>query len=316
MEDHEVFRGHIQLTLDQPEAVARVAHALSSPLRVRILQLLCRENLNIKEMAELLNEPVSTVAFNVSVLEKAKFITSEQIPGARGMMKRCTKLVHQLDIGIVMMGQEALADRAAKINMPIGAYSCAGELRGSCGLATADHCIGNSVGDPCVYFSPERIHAQLAWLGTGYLEYHFHAAPLKTAGLKYLSLTFEACSEAVGYDNTLKSDIYVSINDVELGIWESPGDFGDRRGLLTPDWWPVCNTQHGQVHTWQVTEKGTFLDTQKLSDVTLDQLALEQNDHVKVRIGVHADAKHPGGLNLFGESFGDFPFGLVFEYGF
>jgi len=38
MEDHEVFRGHIQLTLDEPEAVARVAHALSSPLRVRILQ--------------------------------------------------------------------------------------------------------------------------------------------------------------------------------------------------------------------------------------------------------------------------------------
>ena len=76
------------------------------------------------------------------------------------------------------------------------------------------------------------------------------------------------------------------------------------------------NTQHGQVHTWQVTENGTFLDTQKLSDITLDQLALEQNDCVKVRIGVHADAKHPGGLNLFGECFGDFPFGLVFEYGF
>jgi len=33
------------------------------------------------------------------------------------------------------------------------------------------------------------------------------------------------------------SDISLWVNDVKIGTWTSPGDYGDRRGVHTPRWW-------------------------------------------------------------------------------
>ena len=47
-----------------------------------------------------------------------------------------------------------------------------------------------------------------------------------------LDLSAEICSEVAGFDNRWASDITVWINDVEIGTWTSPGDFGGERGRL------------------------------------------------------------------------------------
>ena len=41
--------------------------------------------------------------------------------------------------------------------------------------------------------------------------------------------------------------------------------------------------------------------------MTLDDLKIEQFGRVSVRIGVESDARNKGGINLFGEAFGDYP---------
>ena len=48
----------------------------------------------------------------------------------------------------------------------------------------------------------------------------------------------------------------------------------------------------------------------------LEQLQLQKNPYISVRIGVPADAANVGGLNLFGEKFGDFAQTLTLRLGY
>jgi predicted transcriptional regulator len=42
-----------------------------------------------------------------------------------------------------------------------------------------------------------------------------------------------------------------------------------------------------------------------MSDCRLDDLELNDHRSIRVRIGVKEDARHPGGMNIFGRSFGN-----------
>jgi predicted transcriptional regulator len=101
------------------------------------------------------------------------------------------------------------------------------------------------------------------------------------------------------------SDITLAINGREIGTWTSPGDFGDRRGVYTPDWWKLAGSQYGELKRWRVTAAGTFLDGAPVSDTTLGDLELDRHRSIRVRIGVKDDARHPGGINIFGRGFGN-----------
>ena len=118
------------------------------------------------------------------------------------------------------------------------------------------------------------------------------------------------------YRDPWKSDIVVEINGKRLGTWTCPSDCGGRRGLLTPNWWSDTSTQYGFLKNWRVDRSGSYLDNQRLSDVCLDDLELGRQPYIGVRIGVPADAEYVGGLNLFGEQFGDYPQSLVLRIGY
>ena len=51
---------------------------------------------------------------------------------------------------------------------------------------------------------------------------------------------------------------------------------------------------------------GTFVDGVRLSDVKLQHLDLESHRSIRLRIGVKKDARHPGGVNIFGKGFGNY----------
>lgn len=53
------------LSLEKPEELLSVARALNSPQRIEILRLLNARSMNIKEMAQMMNEPFSSTALNV-----------------------------------------------------------------------------------------------------------------------------------------------------------------------------------------------------------------------------------------------------------
>ena len=89
---------HLQLSIHHPEKLCKVSHALSTPLRVGILQQLTGQSLRVNELAKALDQPMSTIALNVRILEEAGLITSELRNGPRGASKLCSRCVDRVDI--------------------------------------------------------------------------------------------------------------------------------------------------------------------------------------------------------------------------
>ena len=54
----------------------------------------------------------------------------------------------------------------------------------------------------------------------------------------------------------------------------------------------------------------------RLSGVTIGDLQRGQAAFIRARIEVPADAQNVGGINLFGESFGDYPQAIVVRAGY
>lgn len=114
------------------------------------------------------------------------------------------------------------------------------------------------------------------------------------------------------YNENWPSDVTLTINGIEIGVWTSPGDFGDRPGLLNPDWWGSEMTKYGLLKVWQIHNGGSFIDGEQISDVTLDELKLLEQPFIAVRLEVKKDSQNGGGLNLFGKGFGNYPQDLMF----
>jgi predicted transcriptional regulator len=110
----------------------------------------------------------------------------------------------------------------------------------------------------------------------------------------------------LGTNTDWPSDISFWINDVLIGAWTSPSDFGDKRGIYTPAWWKLEGSQYGKLTHWRVTEAGAFFGEERLSDVTLAALDLEAHHSIRLRVGIREDADHPGGINVFGRGFGNY----------
>ncbi|MCZ8511602.1 helix-turn-helix domain-containing protein [Paenibacillus filicis] len=294
----------LKLSIHKPEELAKVAHALSSEVRIHILQLLNNRNMNIIEIAEALNIPVSTAASNIRILEKSGLILTELHPGVRGVMKVCSR---NFDDVLMALNPETHAQgnkNKFEIDMPVGHFvDC--EVHPTCGMANTSQMIIPE-DHPSSFFQPNRITAQLIWFRKGYVEYKFPLGAFNKAEIESLQFSLELCSEAPRYDNDWPSDITVCVNDTEIGTWMCPGDFGGRKGRLNPAWWPENSTQFGMLKTWKVDRSKSSVDDVPISDVTLVDLNISGADFISFKIGIKSDAVHKGGVNLFGKEFGDF----------
>ena len=156
----------------------------------------------------------------------------------------------------------------------------------------------------------------MLWFQSGELEYRFSLGEIDPSQVAFIEFSMEMSSNAPMYREDFKSDIHVSVNGITLGTWVSPGDYGSRRGRLNPSWWSDTSSQFGLLKTWRVDAGGSKLDGEALSGVTLADLRLSKQDFISLRVGVSADSEHVGGLNLFGEKFGDFAQGIVMRVGY
>jgi len=91
-----------------------------------------------------------------------------------------------------------------------------------------------------------------------------------------------------------------------VGVWTSPGDFGDVRGIFTPDWWFPNWNQYGLLKMLSVNDRGTFMDGLQISDVRIGDLNLDEAYMFNLRFAVDHSAAHPGGLTIFGKAFGNY----------
>ncbi len=75
-----------------------------------------------------------------------------------------------------------------------------------------------------------------------------------------------------------------------------------------------CNgrTQYGLLKTFSVKRDGSYLDGLPVdSEVTLESLNLSAHPYITLRVEVKKEADHVGGVNIFGEKYGDFPQGIL-----
>ena len=313
---NEIQGKHAELSIRRPETLTRIARALSSELRVSVLAELSRRSRSVGELAKVLDVPMSSMAVAVKTLEEAGLIRCDYQPGAHGSLKICNR---KLDtISIELFDSEAANEKEmVTIEMPIGGYSLAGEIEPTCGILNEQMPIG-AMDMPRVFYSPRRFSAQLIWFSRGYLEYRFTTIGewINEAEIEWVELSFEACSEAPMYRNPWPSDIYVEINGIRLGTWTCPCDCGGRHGVLTPAWWSDLSTQFGFLKTWRVDGEGTYLDGEKIGTLRIQDLDLFKKSYFSVSIGVPEDAENIGGINLFGEAFGDHPQALSVRVGY
>ena len=293
-----------------PEEGLDVLKGLASSVRVKILKLLHVQGpLNVNDIAAALDLPQSTVSSNVQILEEASLIRTETQKARKGNQKICHSTFDEV---LVMFKDDIkpLKSNEIEVSMPLGLYtSC--DVSAPCGLCSTESIIG-LLDVPDTFLDPDRMKAGLIWFTQGHVEYQFpNNARLAKNEIEAIEFSLEVSSEAPGTSEEWPSDITFTVNGVEIGTWTSPGDFGDRRGVYTPDWWKLKGSQYGKLKTWRVNGTGTYIDGVRISDVRLEQLSVEAHRSIRLRIGVKKDAKHPGGVNIFGKGFGNYDQDIV-----
>lgn len=293
-----------------PEEGIEVLKAFASPARVKVLKLLHTKGaMNINEIAAALDLPQSSVSANVQILEEAGLIRTETQRARKGNQKLCHTLFDEV---LVMFKEDNAAANAdsVEVAMPLGLYtSC--EVSAPCGLCSTQGIIG-LLDVPDTFLDPARMGAGLIWFTRGYVEYQFpNNTKLMTGKLALMEFAMELSSEAPGTAANWPSDISVSVNKIDICTWTSPGDYGDQRGVYTPSWWKLKGSQYGMLKTFRVTESGTYVDGMKISPVALKDLELDEHRSIRLRIGIREDAKHPGGINIFGRGFGNYDQDIV-----
>ena len=287
-----------------PDRQFSVLRGLASPVRLRILRLLRRTGpLNVNQISDELELPQSTIASNVQVLEEAELIGTEVGKATKGQQKICFA---RFDEVIVRLDpEEASRDKnVVEVEMPLGLYTNC-QVSAPCGLCSSESIIG-LLDVPDQFLDPGRVRAGLIWFGRGSVEYMFpNNAKVLNASVEAVEFIVELSSEVPGTNADWPSDISLWVNNVHVGAWTSPGDYGDQRGLLTPRWWKLEGSQYGKLTRWRISDRGAWVDDVKVSDVTLEQLALPDHHSIRLRIGIDDNAQHPGGVNIFGRGFGN-----------
>ncbi len=295
-----------------PVADIEKLKAIASEPRVQIISLLRKQVRNINEIAEDMGLPQSTIASHIAILEKAGLIRTETVKAKKGNQKICHPAFEEI---IIQFPQEQTESDFLDVEMPIGLFTDY-HATAPCGLCSPESIIG-FLDTPESFLNPNRMKAGLLWFGTGFVEYKFpNNALYDNRPVKRLELSAEISSETPGTNPSWLSDVTLWINGIETGTWISPGDFGDKRGKYTPEWWKLEGSQYGLLKNWGISEEGTFVDGVKVSHVTIDELELPKHHSVRVRFGVKDDAEHRGGMNIFGRGFGNYPQDIVLRFCF
>ncbi|WP_426124540.1 ArsR/SmtB family transcription factor [Pararhizobium sp. PWRC1-1] len=286
-----------------------IIRGLASEVRVNILRILRSGAKNVNTIASELNLPQSTVSANLQILEDVGLITTQGQKAKKGSQKVCQSAFKEI---LVAFREDVAAakDDSIEVSMPIGLYGQF-EIMGPCGLCSKEGVIG-LLDVPDTFLDPDRMKAGLLWFTCGFVEYQFPNNTLLTkAKPRALEFSMELSSEVPGTAVDWPSDIFMEVNGVEIGRWTSPGDFGDKRGVYTPGWWKLAGSQYGKLKNWRINQEGSFIDGIKISNITLEDVALEKHRSIRLRIGVKENAEHPGGINIFGRGFGNYDQDIV-----
>lgn len=278
--------------------------ALGSELRINIIKLL-QENheMNMNELATSLGITNGALTSHIKKLEESGIIQAMTERGSHGNQKVCKVAVDKIVVDVESEENEE-DQNIYNTEVKVGHYSDY-DVYPTCGLATSQAIVGE-VDDPRYFSHPDRINAGILWFTKGYIEYMIPNLLPSATKIDQITVSLEISSEAPGINNDWPSDISILLNDVKIGTWTSPGDYGDVQGIFTPDWWFPNWNQYGLLKMIVINKKGTFVDGLKISNVTINEFNLDYKSTVRFKFEIEEDAKNVGGITIFGSEFGNY----------
>lgn len=278
--------------------------ALGSELRINIIKLL-QENheMNMNELATSLGITNGALTSHIKKLEESGIIQVMTERGSHGNQKVCKVAVDKIVVDVESEENEE-DQNIYNTEVKVGHYSDY-DVYPTCGLATSQAIVGE-VDDPRYFSHPDRINAGILWFTKGYIEYMIPNLLPSATKIDQITVSLEISSEAPGINNDWPSDISILLNDVKIGTWTSPGDYGDVQGIFTPDWWFSNWNQYGLLKMIVINKKGTFVDGLKISNVTINEFNLDYKSTVRFKFEIEEDAKNVGGITIFGSEFGNY----------
>lgn len=290
---------------DDSERIVRFGKALGSPVRVAILQALQKKMMNYSELSRLLDLPVGTIAFHIQMLQDADLVTVGNYPEHKGHIRWCS-----YKYSAAFLRVRGASNRKSKsvstYKIGIGDYSLFEPFGDEWGFAFKDLSIYAGVKEGFPY-PPNRSDIRLLWCAGGRIEYPVPTQLFQNKKIKEVRISLEISSYTVGYNRHYPSEIIYTLNGVELCSDVSQGDYGDRYGLITPAAWNVESSKYGVLKTITVRSDGVYLNealVNKKADLSVFDSA---ENTLFFKIENKSDGRHPGGFNLFGETFGDYP---------
>lgn len=276
--------------------------ALGSDTRIQILNILLEnEQRSMNQLATELNISNGALTGHIKKLEECGLINISNESAGHGNQKMCSVTQDRI---IVDIKKPIDYKNVFETEIKVGQFS-RHQVWPTCGIATSESVIGEF--DDIRYFNhPDRFTANILWFTKGYVEYTIPNLIPSNQRITQLSISAELSSEAPGIDNNWPSDISFYINDTKIGMWTSPGDFGDVHGMFTPQWWPQNWNQYGLLKLLVINDYGTYIDGLKISDVSTLSLHLDYNSDIRLRLAVENDSEHVGGITLYGKSFGNY----------
>lgn len=275
---------------------------LGSDTRIQILNILLEnEQMSMNQLATELNISNGALTGHIKKLEECGLINISNESAGHGNQKMCSVTQDRI---IVDIKKPIDYKNVFETEIKVGQFS-RHQVWPTCGIATSESVIGEF--DDIRYFNhPDRFTANILWFTKGYVEYTIPNLIPSNQRITQLSISAELSSEAPGIDNNWPSDISFYINDTKIGMWTSPGDFGDVHGMFTPQWWPQNWNQYGLLKLLVINDYGTYIDGLKISDVSTLSLHLDYSSDIRLRLAVENDSEHVGGITLYGKSFGNY----------
>ena len=276
--------------------------ALGSNIRVEIIKILRENNgMNMNDLASFLNITNGALTSHIKKLEDCGLISTTSESAGHGNQKICTVRLDKILIDLDNADEE---QNVYQTELKVGHYSNY-SIYPTCGLASSTALIGE-VDDTRYFAHPDRYNADILWFTKGFVEYIIPNFIPFSQRIDKITISAELSSEAPGVNDVWPSDISFYINDTFIGSWTSPGDFGDVKGIFTPEWWFPNWNQYGLLKLLVINKRGTFIDGLQISGVTIHDLNLTDKSTIRLKMAVNDDANHVGGLTIFGKNFGNY----------
>ena len=276
--------------------------ALGSEVRIEIIKILMENHgMNMNELAAKLNITNGALTNHIKKLEDCGLVTIANESAGHGNQKKCTV---RLDKILIEVNPQEDVQNIYHADLKVGHYSDY-NVYPTCGLASDTAIIGE-VDDTRYFAHPDRYNADILWFTRGYVEYVVPNFIPYGQKIDQITISLEIGSEAPGVNDVWPSDLSFLLNNKKIAVWTSPGDFGDMKGIFTPDWWYPNWNQYGLLKILVINNQGTFIDGLQVSDVSISEFDFNYRSTIKLKLEVEDTAQHIGGLTIFGKSFGNY----------